>query len=167
MNIVWGTGIAGEAIIGSVASAVQAGGETASRSPSIGAVILIVCFLVVAVTGLPVWAHITKRRFTRYAQESARTHLVQPGVAPNIDDADSDEALGELRRVSTAGPVDAYAQFMHDSAGKWLEMAPINADYWERWWRRRMDKHHYGLKPPPEGFLSGFEGVIGDVGGPT
>ena len=155
MNIMWGTGIAGEAILGSVASVVQAGGETSSRSPSIGAVILIVCFLVVAVTGLPVWAHITKRRFTRYAQESARTHLVQPGVAPSIDDAGSGD------------PVDAYTQFMYDSAGKWLEMAPINADYWERWWRRRMDKHHYGLKPPPEGFLSGFEGVIGDVGGPT
>ena len=27
--------------------------------------------------------------------------------------------------------------------------------------RGNTDKHHYGLKPPPEGFLSGFEGVIG------
>ena len=159
MNIMWGTGIAGEAILGSVASVVQAGGETSSRSPSIGAVILIVCFLVVAAAGLPGWAHITKRRFTRYAQESARTHLVPTVIAPNIDDAGSD--------ASSDDPVDAYTQFMYDNAGKWLEMAPINADYWERWWRRRMDKHHYGLKPPPEGFLSGFEGVIGDVGGPT
>ena len=93
MNIMWGTGIAGEAILGSVASVVQAGGETSSRSPSIGAVILIVCFLVVAVTGLPVWAHITKRRFTRYAQESARTHLVPTVIAPNIDDAGSDDPV--------------------------------------------------------------------------
>ena len=146
-----------------MASVVQAGGETSSRSPSIGAVILIVCFLVVAVTGLPVWAHITKRRFTRYAQESARTHLVPTVIAPNIDDAGSDASSD----ASSDDPVYAYTQFMYDSAGKWLEMAPINADYWERWWRRRMDKHHYGLKPPPEGFLSGFEGVIGDVGGPT
>ena len=153
MNIVWGTGIAEEALSGSVASVAQAGGETSSRSPSIGAVILIVCFLVVAVTGLPVWAHITKRRFTRYAQESARTHLVPTVIAPNIDDAGSG--------ASSDDPVYAYTQFMYDSAGKWLEMAPINADYWERWWRRRMDKYHYGLKPPPEGFLSGFEGVIG------
>ena len=53
---------------------------------------------------------------------------------------------------------DPYRQFCFDCGmqGRWSELAPLDAGYGERWWRRRMDKAHYGVTRP-EGLIGGFD----------
>jgi len=132
--------------------------ESSSRSASPLAIGLLGGFLVLAFAAWPIWSRHSVREFERLARETARAHLIRPSPAsssewtPSIGTPEpgSGEVAGE--------GADPYRQFCFDCGmqGRWSELAPLDAGYGERWWRRRMDKAHYGVTRP-EGLIGGFD----------
>ncbi len=98
------------------------------------------------------------RQFERLARETAHAHLIRPNPASSSEWTPSigtpEPGSGEV----AAEGADPYRQFCFDCGmqGRWSELAPLDAGYGERWWRRRMDKAHYGVTRP-EGLIGGFD----------